>query len=120
MGKEFYKNGSLKFDGDYLNGKRWNGKIYNEKFDSIYELKNGRGFIKEYYDNNELNFEGYYINGVKHGKGKEYYDNGKLQFEGEYFVEKNGLGKDMTKIKQLYMNLKMILNQLKNIMMEVN
>ena len=43
------------FNGKYLNGERWNGKI------------------KEYYKNNSLKFEGEYINGVK--KGKEYPDN---------------------------------------------
>ena len=25
-GKEYYSNGELKFEGEYLNGKRWNGK----------------------------------------------------------------------------------------------
>ena len=26
-GKEFYKNEKIKFEGEYLKGKRWNGKI---------------------------------------------------------------------------------------------
>ena len=51
----------------------------------IYELKNGKGYIKEYYEEGKLKFEGEYLNGERNGKGKEYnaYD-GKLRFEGEY------------------------------------
>ena len=65
----------LKFEGEYLNGKR-----------------NGKG--KEYYDNGDLLFEGEYLNGKRNGKGKEYYYNGDLLFEGEYLNGKrNGKGK---------------------------
>ena len=28
-GKEYYLNGQLIFEGEYLNGKRWNGKKKN-------------------------------------------------------------------------------------------
>ena len=55
-GKEYYyDNGKLKFEGEYLNGKR-----------------NGKG--KEYdYDGN-LEFEGEYLHGEKwNGKVKEYF-----------------------------------------------
>ena len=56
--------GQLKFEGEYLNGKR-----------------NGKG--KEYNNDGQLIFEGEYLNGVRNGKGKEYI-NGELVFEGEY------------------------------------
>ena len=46
-GKEINKKGELLFEGEYLNGKRWNGKG------------------KEYNWNNELIFEGQYLNGKK-------------------------------------------------------
>ena len=64
--KEYYNEGELYFEGEYLNGKR-----------------NGKG--KEYNDNGKLKFEGEYLKGKKNGKGKEYseYD-GKLTFEGEF------------------------------------
>ena len=52
-GKEYYDNGKLKFEAEYLNGER-NGKA------------------KEYYDNDKLKFEGEYLNGKRNGKGKEY------------------------------------------------
>ena len=41
-GKEYYENGKLKFKGEYLNGKRWNGKGYNKKGDKEFEIKDGK------------------------------------------------------------------------------
>ena len=46
-----------------MDGKIWNGKIYNYNGESEFEIKNGAGNIKEYYDNNKLAFEGEYLNG---------------------------------------------------------
>ena len=45
-GKEYYDNGKLKFEGDFLNGKRVYGKGYNKN--GIFELKIKNGKIKEY------------------------------------------------------------------------
>ena len=103
FGKEHYPNGTLKFEGEYLNGKKWNGKGFNINNEKVYEIKEGNGLVKEYIneivykikDGNgkvkeynylgELEFEGEYINGERNGKGKEYdYMNGDLEFEGEY------------------------------------
>ena len=80
------------FEGEYLNGKKWNGKGYDINNNIIYELKNGKGFIKEYdFYGGRLKYEGDYLN----GKGKEYDFNGKIQFEGEYLNGKrNGKGKE--------------------------
>ena len=93
-GKE-YSYGKLKFEGEYLNGKKWNGKGYNKKNEIIFELKNGKGFVKEY-DNgaNYLKFEGEYLNGERNGKGKEYNRDGKLIFEGEYLYNHKIKGKE--------------------------
>ena len=50
-GKEYYENGNIEFEGEYLNGKR-----------------NGKG--KEYFNNGKLLFEGEYLNGKRwNGKG---------------------------------------------------
>ena len=49
-GKEYYDNGNIQFEGEYLNGER-----------------NGKG--KEY-DFGKLKFEGKYLNGKRNGKGK--------------------------------------------------
>ena len=58
----------------------------------IYELKNGKGFVKEY-DGDHLIFEGQYLYGKRNGKGKQYWNN-QLEFEGEYLnEERNGHGK---------------------------
>ena len=54
MIKEYYKNGNLEFEGEYLKGKR-----------------NGKG--KEYYNNGTLKYEGDFLNGLWKGNGKEYF-----------------------------------------------
>ena len=88
------KNQKLNFEGEYLNGKMWNGKIYGPKIDTFSNLKDGKGFIKEYSGDDCLKFEGSYLNGDKHGHGKEY-SFGKLFFEGEYLNGlRNGKGKE--------------------------
>ena len=69
-GKEYNNNnnGYLIFEGEYLNGKKWNGKGYYDN-NILYEIKNGKGYIKEYEGEN-LIFEGEYKNGQRNGKGK--------------------------------------------------
>ena len=127
-GKEYDEYGKLIFVGEYLNGKRWNGKGYNNK-KIIYELKEGKGYIKEYniYDG-RLRFEGEYKNGERNGKGKEYsvfdgklifegeylygnrrsgkeyVDNGNLMFEGEYLNEKRWNGRRMCRLKDKFIH----------------
>ena len=60
----------------------------------IYELKDGKGYIKEYDFYNYLEYEGEYLNGQRNGKGKEYYGQGKIKFEGEYLNgQRYGKGK---------------------------
>ena len=116
--KEYYSNGRLLFKGDYLNGKRngkgkeydlgalifegeyknglkWNGKGYDNNNNIVYELKNGKGYVKEYDCSGKIYFEGEYLNGKRNGKGKQYDWVGQLQFEGEYLNGlKNGKGKE--------------------------
>ena len=86
------------FKGEYIKGKRWNGKGYDILNNNTYELKEGNGTGKEYdYDNGALIFEGEYKNWGINGKGKEYYYfNNNLLFEGEYINGKkwNGKGYD--------------------------
>ena len=108
-GKEYYPDYRiLKFEGVYLNGKKWNGKGYDRYNNKVYELQNGKGFIKEYNDYGRLIFEGEYLNGEKNGIGKEYYslsissiysgkdkNKNKLEYEGEFKNGKrNGRGKE--------------------------
>ena len=97
-GKEFYYNGKIKFEGEYLNRKKnGKGKEYNYDGYLIFEgeytngKKNGKG--KEYDDNGILKFEGEYINGKRSGKGKEYDGDKHLIFEGEFFFDKKWKGK---------------------------
>ena len=72
-GKEYNLDCYLQFEGEYFEGKKWTGKGYNTKGENVYNLENGKGFIKEYATYNfKLIFEGKYMNGEKNGKGKEY------------------------------------------------
>ena len=71
-GKEYYYEDKLKFEGEYLNRKRWNGIYYNINNIKEYEIKNGNCTMKEYNYEGILEFEGEYLNGERNGKGKEY------------------------------------------------
>ena len=83
--------GNLIFVGDYLNGKKWNGKGKYEN-EIIYEFINGKGYMKYYNPYGMILFEGEYVNGKKHGKFKEY-NKEYLIFEGEYLYDKKWTGK---------------------------
>ena len=93
-GKEYFSKTKIKFEGEYKNGIKWNGIGYEPFNNKIYEIKNGKGYIKEYNFLQTLIFEGEYLNGKRDGKGKEFI-NGFLSFEGEYINGKrNGKGKE--------------------------
>ena len=93
-GKEYYTNSKLKYEGEYLNEKKWNVKGYNINGNIECEINNGKGIIKEYNNEGKLIFEGEFLNGEKNGTGKEFYDD-KMIFEGEYKNNfKNGKGKE--------------------------
>ena len=36
------------YESEYLLGKKWNGKFFDENLNIINEIKNGTGKIKEY------------------------------------------------------------------------
>ena len=101
-GKEYYQDEKLKFEGEYSNGEKWNGKGFNKNGIIDFQIENGNGKGKEYYKNGKLKFEGKYKNGKRNGKGKEYYQDEKLKFEGEYKNGKrNGKGKEYYKDEKL-------------------
>ena len=77
--KEYYPNGSLLFEGNYLKG-----------------LKNGEG--KEYL-HDKLIFEGNYLNGMRNGYGKEYIDDVFI-CKGEYINGKRWNGKEFDYIEK--------------------
>ena len=62
--KEYYLNGKVEFEGEYLYDTKWNGKGYNKKGKLIYELKDGEGKVREYKEG-KLIFEGEYLRGKK-------------------------------------------------------
>jgi len=73
-GKEYYKNGNIKYDGDFVHDK--------------YE---GNG--KRIYGNGEY-YIGQFLNGLRNGKGIEYYKNGNIKYDGDFVKDKaEGNGK---------------------------
>ena len=114
--KEYNSEGKLIFEGEYLNGKKWNGIIYNNNYNFEIEIKSGIYKLKD--SNNKIKFindserrkklnkskpeyfffdcsDIRYIIVEENGKGKEYEYNGKLIYEGEYLNgERNGKGKE--------------------------
>ena len=97
-GKEYYaldpNEGKLriKFEGNYLNGKRWNGIGYNLIWKPDFEIKDGNGIIKEYhYINGKIKFKCEYSRGRINGNGAEYYNNGNVEFVGEYISEQKDI-----------------------------
>ena len=44
---EYFKGGNIRFEGEYLNDRKWKGNGYNPDGKLIYEIKNGKGNIKE-------------------------------------------------------------------------
>ena len=84
----------IKFDGEYKNDLKWNGKGYDALNNIAGILNNGNGKIKEYNEDGKLEFEGEYLNDKKNGFGKNFYENGNIEFEGEFKDGlKNGKGK---------------------------
>ena len=77
-GKEYNLTNQIEFEGEYLNGERYNG------------------ILKMYNLDGELDYEVAYFNGKKDGEGKEYYENDQLEFEGKYLN-----GKKMEKEKDI-------------------
>ena len=69
-GIEYYYHGNIKFEGEYLNGEKWNGEEYDPKGNVEFIIKNGKGNGKEYYDNGNIKSKFEYLNGRKNGKGK--------------------------------------------------
>ena len=62
LGKEYYAHSNkIKFEGEFKNDLKWIGKGYDNN-NIIYELKNGKGYVKEYNKNVDLEFEGEYLN----------------------------------------------------------
>ena len=71
-GIEYYSNGNIKYDGEFVNDK-FEGK-------GKYIWEDGNYYI------------GQFKNGLSHGKGIEYYSNGNIMYDGEWinheFVKK--------------------------------
>ena len=85
-GKEYYDNGKLKYEGEYIIIGGLKGGFIRGSIE-----KNGKFKQYDYYSG-FLVFEGEYLNGKRYGKGKEYGRYGRLLFEGEYINGKKIAG----------------------------
>ena len=96
-GKEYFWNNIIEFEGEYLNGERKKGKENDNEGHLIFEgeyLNNRRwnGKERQYFLNDNLQYEGEYKNGKRFGR--EYHPvSGNLLFEGEYLNKKRWNGK---------------------------
>ena len=113
-GIEYFKNGKIKFVGDFLKGGYNNGKGYNINREEIFEIKNGQGNIKITNSLNELEFEGEYKN-YRFWNGKEfkYISFGILVFE---FFYKEGVIVRIKEYDYLEGNLKFDAEYIKGIL----
>ena len=99
-GKAKEYDGDLIFEGEYKNGKKWNGKCHNGDGDLIYEIKEGKGYVKEHLEKKSkksIRYIGEYLNGDRNGIGEEYNicHGDSLIYKGEYLNGKrNGKGKE--------------------------
>ena len=82
-GKEYNENdNSVKFEGEYLNGKRYGGKEYDENKNVIIKIQKGK--IKELFNNDKLKFIGEYYNNKKwNGIGYDYLCNKQYEIKEE-------------------------------------
>ena len=66
-GKEYYcwNTNLMLFEGEYLNGKKWNGKGYTKEGKEDFEINEGKGYLKKINSEDMITSEGEYINGEK-------------------------------------------------------
>ena len=103
-GIEYYFNGIIKFEGEYLISKKLKEKdndeyenILGDKFEGQFSHGKIEGRIDESYYKNKILIEDYYLNAKKNGKGKCYDEDGNLEFEGEYLYNHKRKGKEYYK-----------------------
>ena len=117
-GREYHSDNKLSFEGEYFNGKKWNGKSYYRNGNIIYVLKNGKGLVRGYLDDNLL-YEYEYINGERNGKGKNYDYFIDSQYGGEYLNDqRSGKGKECDIFEDLLFEYIIKKEKEENIMME--
>ena len=88
--KEYYKNGKLKKETPFVNGKEhgvsktWydNGVLFYET-SFVYGKKHG--VCKGWYNNGNPFYIKHYLDNKAHGISKSWYDNRSLKFEHKYF-----------------------------------
>ena len=95
-GTLYYKDGSIKYDGDFVNNEyEGKGKLIYENGEKyigewLNGKKNGKGI--EYYKDDSIKYDGDFVNDKYEGRGKYVYENDDY-YNGEWLNgEKNGKG----------------------------
>lgn len=88
-GKEFYKNGVNRYEGEWSNGAlNGEGIWYWENGNKYYEgeFVNGevRGNGVTYTNTKEKNYEGEFANGERNGYGISFFKNGEIEYRGNW------------------------------------
>ena len=52
-GKEYNPSGVVLYEGEFLKGKYWTGKFFNESGNAVYSIEKGTGYGFEYFWNKE-------------------------------------------------------------------
>ena len=86
--KEWYDNGQLELEGNYLNGKehglwtsyRENGTL---RYTAMYLFGKTNGLVHEYWENGNTKVLGFYKDGIRTGESR-YYENRGLQYRMQY------------------------------------
>ena len=106
--KEYNYEGELLYEGDYLNGQRYNGKgiEYDDKGELLYkgEYQKGtksKGYGKKYNLNRFFIYEGEIVNELSNGKGIACNIDENIKFEGVFKDDKILKGKMYEKIESL-------------------
>ena len=87
--KEYYKNGTLKIESNYLDSYL-NGLLiqYYDSGEKEWEIEYfsdyKQGFYKQFYKNGTIKLEGVNSVGVKNGEEKRFSENGNLNWKGDY------------------------------------
>ena len=86
----YYKNGDIKYDGEFVKGKKQGlGKYYFSDY-NWYVWEDGKKF---YFLKGDYYF-GQFLNDSMHGKGIIYLSNGTIKYDGDFENNKfNGVGK---------------------------
>ena len=86
-GVEYYPNGNVKFEGDYINNQFSSGTLYFENGNIEYEGSFSNGYNGDatlYWENGNIRYKGDFKEGKRHGMGTSYRKDGTKEYDGRW------------------------------------